>query len=279
MSGSGAPLHILISPVRESIEPSNRSIGKEKGKQQLSPTNETAQEVNGEEWRVFSPAADLLIDSQGFGARELAFLGSPAFQKYSSVKSFSTRLIPDLLARILPPLCLQTENRFVLLEELIEKDLIKIKKFLPNFWLYVGSKPDALSAIAQSVHVVPAKSAWDSQYDRLLPLSRMSNLMATNRGDVSITGDMMDILTQVGVYIVSSEVINSALTCHIFWDYIWSPNRSGILSVLGFSLRNHVAKKDKKSIGTSWSALQRDLLRDFLATVEPIGRISGKAKF
>ena len=133
------------------------------------------------------------------------------------------------------------------------------------------------------MHIVPvASTATDLNYDRLLPLSRLSNLIAFSRGDKKMSAELIQILQQLGGVHIVSPVVDSSLSCHVYWEYIHSPNRRGIISVLGFSLREEATKcGGDKHRGTSslfgcLTALQRDLLRAFFATEGPISQLSGR---
>ena len=132
------------------------------------------------------------------------------------------------------------------------------------------------------MHVVPVVStSTDQSYDRLLPLSRLSNLIASSRGDKKMSVELIQILQQIGGVHIVSPIVDSSLSCHVLWEYIHSPNRSGIISALGFSVREEASKYagDKQqgasSLFGSLTALQRDLLRVYFATEGPISHLSG----
>ena len=58
----------------------------------------------------------------------------------------------------------------------------------------------------------------------------------------------------------------------VFWEYVLSPNRSGVVTALDFILRDN----KKISVFQQLTAAQRDTLRLHLATSEPIQQLNGK---
>ena len=191
------------------------------------------------------------------------------------------------------------------MESLTEQEQVRVREFLLKFWRFAVGRADVITgsrpfisliafiiiedylllfcaAIAQAMHIVPVVStATDLSFDRLLPLSRLSNLIASSRGDKKMSTELIQILQQIGGVHIVSPVVDSSLSCPVFWEYIHSPNRSGIISSFGFSLREVATKYagDKKrgssSLFGSLTALQRDLLRAYFATEGPTSNLTG----
>ncbi len=67
----------------------------------------------------------------------------------------------------------------------------------------------------------------------------------------------------------------------VFWEYVLSPTRSGVLSALDCVLRDNSngtstsGSGAKSSVFDALSAQQKDALRLYVATVEPLRQLTG----
>jgi hypothetical protein len=113
-------------------------------------------------------------------------------QKISNIRLFDVQFIPDLLRYILPSACFNNDT--VLLTEIFHNDADndnidgsrssssindRISEFIRLFWQYAQTRPSAITVIAQGACIVPTENP-----DSLYPLSRLSNLIAQQKGDM-----------------------------------------------------------------------------------------------
>jgi len=66
----------------------------------------------------------------------------------------------------------------------------------------------------------------------------------------------------------------------VFWEYVLSPTRSGVLSALDCALRDSNSTSTsgsnaKRNVFDALSAQQKDTLRLYIATVEPLRQLTG----
>ena len=61
----------------------------------------------------------------------------------------------------------------------------------------------------------------------------------------------------------------------VFWEYVLSPTRSGVLAALDCVLRDSVNSSAKSNVFDALTAQQKDALRLFIATSEPVRQLTG----
>lgn len=61
----------------------------------------------------------------------------------------------------------------------------------------------------------------------------------------------------------------------VFWEYVLSPTRSGVLTALDCVLRDSVSSGVKSNVFDALSAQQKDALRLYIATSEPVRQLTG----
>ena len=61
----------------------------------------------------------------------------------------------------------------------------------------------------------------------------------------------------------------------VFWEYVLSPTRSGVLTALDCVLRDSNNSSAKSSMFDALSAQQKDALRLYIATSEPVRQLTG----
>jgi hypothetical protein len=161
------------------------------------------------QYEIFKGASTVILNKNYIAPNELEILTNKHMQKISNIRLFDVQFIPDLLRYILPSACFN--NNTVLLTEKFHNDADnnsdgsssssinhRISEFIRLFWQYAQTRPSVITVIAQGACIVPTESP-----DALYPLSRLSNLIAQQKGDVvlpqSIKGMIliMDVMMMV----------------------------------------------------------------------------------
>ena len=145
--------------------------------------------------KVFHLATPVLLNRSYIAPNELELLTLPSIQKYSNVRTFSAQFIPDLLRYILPPACYN--NTKTVKTDLSVHQHTQLCEFLGVFWKYASTRADVVISIAQTANVVPGLGLTS-----FYPLSRMANLIVRTKGDITLSGEMCDILSILGVQFV-----------------------------------------------------------------------------
>jgi hypothetical protein len=141
-----------------------------------------------------------------------------------------------------------------------------MNRLLSKFWKFASLHPDVIAAIAEGPAIVPSLDM-----KLFLPLSKMSNLIVNNKGDVNLSPMMQDILQVLRVNIVDSLALpDKGSMPSVFWQYVNGPSRSGILCTLESVSRNHAG------LFQQLTNEQKDHLRLHIATCEPIKHITEK---
>jgi hypothetical protein len=228
---------------------------------------------------VFQLAADILLDMSLIDPREVEFLTHVNMQKLSNVRPFSASLVPDLLRRILPSDCFSSLP--VIITSLLGHT--EVISFLKEFWAFVKLHPDVLMATVEGAALLPTTCGL------LLPVSRMSHCIALQRAEAKLSDEMISILQTLGARVVDETVVGSLVSSmsQVFWDYVHSPVRQGVLTLLDLLLRSSKQKQERggeqKSGGRndsdvfeSLSVEQRDQLLSYIAESEQISTLTGK---
>lgn len=229
-----------------------------------------------EESRVFAGAAVMLIDKSKIGPREIQFLTHAAMQRMSNVRTFQAAIVPDLLAELLPAAWLTGPvERAALSETPLHEYLV----FLAEFWRFASMHADIIAAVAQGPALVSCLNE-----SRFLPLASMSNLMVSTKGDLTLSPELQEILSIVGVNIVDPVVVaDVGAMPKVFWEYVQGPSRSGILSTFASIMRNSSLASPAGATQLSASPAspfdrlsdeQREVLRLHLASCEPVKSMS-----
>ncbi len=208
--------------------------------------------LGDEEIEVFGDAADILLDKSYINPNELEFLISSNMSK-SNIQSFKPSLVLDLLRRILPNIFFKGK----IVSEFSEE---YIRLFLIKFWKYASLHPEIISVIAEGPSLVPSMGL-----KQVLPLSRLSGLVVSEKAGVNLPTTIQVSLQRLGMYIVDLSFLPENVSMpNIFWDYAYSPSRAGIISILSLIDRD----KSKPPV----SCLERnqiDELRSHISSCEP----------
>jgi hypothetical protein len=254
---------------------------------------------------VFSSAQKVLMDCNNMDTKVINFLCHENMQNMSNLRVFQASLVPDLLKHILPSSCFMGRNVALTNRSFpststataqIEFDILL--KFVSNFWIFASSRADVISAIAEGASVVPyieepsAASALSIAEIteitlNLSPLSRTSALMGAHRGDLSIPEDIKGILQAIGVKILNPLVLSNHNVAIVqsFWEYVYSPSRSGMLAVIDAAIRTYKINAQGKagsllSVDTvktpidTLNAVQRERLRMYIVSCESVNTLS-----
>jgi hypothetical protein len=226
------------------------------------------------EMEVFKLASEILLDMSLINSREVEFLTHANMQKLSNIRPFSAGLVPDLLRRILPSDCF-TGNPVKTSALLGHAEVLS---FLQGFWEFMKLHPAVMVATVEGAAVVPSRDGL------LLPLSRMSHCIVQQRAEAKIPDDIVTILELLGAHVVDETVISniSASMPHVFWDYVHSPVRQGVLALLDLLQRSHAQERHKDlpehppgDMFESVAVEQRDVLLSYLAESEQISTLTG----
>ena len=145
------------------------------------------------QYEIFKGASSVILNKNYIAPNELEILTNKHMQKISNIRLFDVQFIPDLLRYILPSACFNNDT--VLLTEIFHNDADndnsdgsrsssssindRISEFIRLFWQYAQTRPSVITVIAQGTCIVPTENP-----DALYPLSRLSNLIAQQKGDV-----------------------------------------------------------------------------------------------
>jgi hypothetical protein len=228
----------------------------------LSDINSLYIVVGENESKVFEDASSILLDRNIIGVKEMEFLLHPNMNLLSNIRKFQPNLVPDLLRFILPNELLS--GSIVSKSSLSQKIFDKISIFLTHFWKFSSFKPDVISSVAQGFSIVPSLDL-----ETFLPLSRMSNLIVERNGDNVLPENIKNILKKLNVYIVDpSALSDNGSMPSVYWQYVNSPSRTGILSCLELVSRNNLNKFELLS------SENKEDLRLHLATCEPVKNLT-----
>ena len=166
---------------------------------------------------VFHLAAPVLLNREYVAPNEIDLLTHPSMQKYSNIRSFQAQFVPDLLRFILPDVYF---NGTVLQSELDPKVFDTVSAFLKVFWKYASTRDDVISAVAQGASVVPAvvpgsvsttsttsTGSSGSNLRVFHSLSKLSNLIVRQKGDVVLPQVVLDIICALSVQLVDEGVL------------------------------------------------------------------------
>jgi hypothetical protein len=229
---------------------------------------------NEEVTRIFHKAANTLLDSTAIGAAEAEFIVQKEMEMMSNIRPFSPALVPDLLRKILPVECFQGIAVSV---QSLGSPQESILSFLNMFWPYACSNPNLISAIVEGASMVISRQNY------LLPLSRMSTMIAQQRAEVSLPEDILLILEVLGGNIIDNSRIKFSGMPQVFWDYVHTASRGGVLAILESLLRQNwknmqdKSSSNKRDIFESLAPQQRHELFSFLASSEQVGSLTGQS--
>ena len=177
--------------------------------------------LDDKEMEIFREASDILLDRSHINPNELEFLISSNISRTCNIQLFKPSLTLDLLRRILPNIYFKGN----IISEFPEES---IRLFLIKFWKYASFHPEIISAVAEGPSIVPSLGLT-----HLLPLSRLSGLVVSEKAGISLPMTIQLSLQRLGMYIVDSTFLPENVSMpNIFWDYAYSPGRAGIISML-----------------------------------------------
>lgn len=243
------------------------------------------------EAHLFRRAKGVILDKTVFGGTVTDFFMNAKFQQFSNIRSFEPKLIPDLLHFILPKDCFDCSSKGTDIKSIPADALVDLKQFIDEFWRFASNRHDVIAAIAEGPAMIPTRNG------RLLPLSRSSVLLAidTSGGEGDGEGkknevppEVIDILVTLGVNIISDDFVSTKNMPGVFWDYVHSQSRSGIIfalrAALDISFVDPKAPKLKikpsNAIGKGFESLshqQRRALFNYFASCENVKTIGGKS--
>jgi hypothetical protein len=233
------------------------------------------------EMKVFQMASNILLDMTLINTREVEFLTHANMTQLSNIRPFSATLVPDLLRRILPSDCFTGQP--ALIKSILGNE--KVLLFLKDFWDFIKMHPDVLLVVVEGAAIVPSRDGL------LLPLSRMSHCIVQHRAEAKLPEEIVTILESLGAHVVDEGLLGSSSLLssipHLFWDYVHSPSRQGVLSLLSLLLRasnqpNSTIRGDRHQsdgpVDDMFDSLtpdQREQLLCYLAESEQISTLSG----
>lgn len=201
-----------------------------------------------EECRVFSSAQAMLVDQKNIRPNEIQFLSHQVMQRRSNIRVFQPQLLKDILGCILPSPCL--EGRKVQRTELSVDEHLELCVFLNKLWEYLPLHIDAFNAASQGFSIVPC-----NQGDAYLPLSGLSNMISTRRGDLVLPPNILVLLRMMGVNVVDDVISDQQNLPKSFWDIVQGPTRAGIITVVDSIYRSYVLRKDTDNAVSPFDAL------------------------
>ena len=160
-----------------------------------------------------------------------------------------------------------------------------------------GSKSSSVSVnVSTSLHDIADNNSvntinndinTDHTVIHLSPLSRMSSLLATRKGDLTLPTIISIILQDLGLKLIDFSLlpVTDGVVARTFWEYVHAPNRSGLLVALDAVLRNNDLKNfnHEETIGMarsnseiSLTSEQRELFRLYLSSCEPVDSLTGE---
>jgi hypothetical protein len=145
--------------------------------------------------QVFHSAAPVLLNRDCIAPNEVDILTHASLQKYSNIRTFQAQFIPDLLRIILPSACFTGTKAAK--TDLQPAQYEAMCGFLRVFWKYSSTRAEVVTAIKEGAAVVPVVGL-----DAFYPLSRMSNLLVRQKGDVALSAEIVEILRTLGVQFV-----------------------------------------------------------------------------
>lgn len=221
---------------------------------------------NSELQQIFRNASSTLLDTSSLDISEIEFLSSKHMEMYSNVRPFTADLVPDLLRKALPKECF-TGSPVVISE--LQKLYPDIMTFLQEFWRYASHYPEIIRASVEGAAIVPTRDGL------LLPLSRMSNIITQQRADVSVPIHVLIILEVLGGHVLDESLISSASMPPVFWEYIASSSRHGVIQLLDSLCRKISPAEAIIDPLESLSPTQKLDIFSFLSSFEPVSSISG----
>jgi hypothetical protein len=238
---------------------------------------------------LFRQAKSVILDKSVFGGTVTDFFMNGKFQQFSNIRSFEPKLIPDLLHFILPKQCFDGTNKGVDIKSIPVDNFVELRLFIEEFWKFASNRHDVIAAIVEGPAMIPTRNG------RLLPLSRASVLLAINASSndgegkmMEIPTDVIDILVTLGVNIISDDFVNTRNMPGVFWDYVHSQSRSGIIFALRAALdisfvdpkASKLKIKPNNNVGNGFSKLsysQRRAIFNYFASCENVKTIGGMA--
>lgn len=207
--------------------------------------------AGAEELEVFRDASTILIDNNALHPNEIEFIGHEKFQLTSNIRRFQPSLAKDLLAEILPPVCM-TGQPFAVSPSQVEK----LSRFILDLWKYLSIRSEIIGNLVEGPSLLPLVN-----FTHLLSISRISNVIVPKRGDQEFPQEILNILKLISVPLVSVENMGCDLNAmpSVFWDYVHPPTRKGILNVVSFQLRS------TKTLFQALDDNARNTLRIYLA--------------
>jgi hypothetical protein len=179
-----------------------------------------------------------------------------------------------------------------------QRALNALLAFLPGFWSFAQTRDDVISSVADGAAVVPflspslslsvpgPVSTGDGKENHscdsvsvsvsVSPLSRMFSLLAAKKGDLALHDDVASALQVLGVRLVDPYIIGTGTLARTFWQYVHSPNRSGVLAALDAVIRTQNIKNTEVApFRDLLTSEQKLLFRAYLSTCEPVEYLSG----
>ena len=212
--------------------------------------------------RIFSSAASVLLDTSQMGGWESEFMMQKEMGMFSNVKPFGAGLIPDILRKILPAACFQNTP---VTRKALGSEQESIMAFLLNFWGYVCKHPEFIAAAAEGAAITPCRDGL------LLPLSRLFDVIAPQRGDTAIPVGVLEILVKLGAHVLDEEALDTTHMPQVFWEYVHSSSRKGVLSVLESLLR----QKSRVEAFDALTSAQREELFSYIACADSTSVLTG----
>ena len=226
----------------------------------------------------------LILPSQCFNGESLTLLGDGHPQAQSQAQT-PTQTHPS---RTRPPVIIP------------QRALNALLAFLPGFWTFALTKDDVIASFADGAAVVPfltptlslslsgsgsgsdpvsigdAKESQSRVTVSVSPLSRMFSLLAAKKGDLSLQDDVASALQVLGVRLVDPYILATGTLARTFWQYVHSPNRSGVLAALDAVMRTQNIKNTEVAPFRDLLTIpQKILFRAYLSTCEPVEYLSG----
>jgi hypothetical protein len=265
---------------------------------------------------VFSDAGAVLVDCSSVGHTVTEFLEHRNMQMLSNLRLFEASLVPNLLRLILPSQCFNGESLTLLGDAhtqtqthpprtrppvvISQRALNSLQAFLPGFWTFAQTRDDVIVSFADGAAVVPFLSSslslslsgpvctgdgkesqsCDTVSVSVSPLSRMFSLLAAKKGDLALHNDVASALQVLGVRLVDPYILGTGTLARTFWQYVHSPNRSGVLAALDAVIRNQNIKNTEVAPFKDLLTIsQKILFRAYLSSCEPVEYLSGIFQF
>jgi hypothetical protein len=131
-----------------------------------------------------------------------------------------------------------------------------LMKFVLDLWKYLSIRPEVISNLVEGPSLLPT-----TNFNQLLPISRISNTIVPRRGDQVFSVEVFGILSSMSIPVISTEHMGCDFNAmpSVFWEYVHPPTRKGLLNVIAFQLRS------VKNLFQSLEPTARHTLRNFFA--------------